>query len=211
MSDVNIVFPMAADFAARINIIDSMFTSATVSSVITLLSSVNIGSANQIGSIFLCISAACKGVVKNVDAVERAVAALPACFKIGTRVNMTAMALLGHVMYMMPLDWFTPRAAADLQVYRASIGGLPNLWAFGTFGTVPNRPKRTDVLRQYASKAAPTNAELEIMRTYAMVADPTNSFFTPAPAIIGVPIDDHDDDGDDDDTGGDADTGSGTD
>jgi len=72
---------------------------------------------------------------------------------IGDEMNFSALAMLGHMIFLLPDSEFTASGKRMLTIYRNSLGGARNIKEFGPNGTVAGK-ERTIILRKWHRKLA---------------------------------------------------------
>jgi len=93
------------------------------------------------------------GIKANVEGVLAAMGqeAMPAALMIGSALNMTAFAALGHGLWLIPYLELSDAVKSVRPGYVQSIGGSQDIAAFGRGGSIEGKGIRTKVLYKYAA------------------------------------------------------------
>jgi len=155
-----------ADAVAIMDVIDSMFESATVTIVLSKFYAIT-DNAAQIAVVFASM-AACKGVASNAQAVFNKIRDCPDAWKIGQNINMTWLALLGHIIYAIPIGHRITGATKTWGTYTAQTGLNGSLWEPGSTPQVSGKDEKNQVLQKYKGKTGPSVEQLAELLKYLL-------------------------------------------
>lgn len=158
-----------------IDIVDSMFESATVQ--IVLEKFYKISDNNAMIAVVFAAMAACKGVAANAQAVFNKIKDCPDAWKIGSNINMTWLALLGHIIYAIPVKYRITGATKTWGVYTAQTGLNGSLWEPGATPQVSGKDEKNQVLQKYKGKAGPSPEELSTLLLHLHTLGTFNTLF----------------------------------
>lgn len=159
-----------------IDTIDSMFESATVGIVLAKFYAIS-DEAAQIAVVFASM-AACKGVAANAQAVFNKIKDCPDAWKIGAQINMTWLALLGHIIYAIPVKFRVMGRTKTWGIYTAQTGLNGSLWEPGATPQVSGKDEKNQVLQKYKGKTPPTATELTDLRDHLIGLGSFDTLFT---------------------------------
>jgi hypothetical protein len=167
-----------ADGVAILNTIDAMFETATVSIVLTKYYA--IGDKDVQLAVLFAAMAACKGVAANAQAVFNKMKDCPDTWKIGPAINMTWLALLGHVIYAIPIKFRVTENVKTWGIYTSQTGLNGGLWDAGATPQVAGKDEKNQVLQKYKSKTPPSEAEIQKLLNHLVAIDKFQSLFKKA-------------------------------
>jgi hypothetical protein len=149
-----------------IDVIDSMFESATVTIVLAKFYAIT-DNAAQVAVVFASM-AACKGVAANAQAVFNKIRDCPDAWKIGQNINMTWLALLGHVIYAIPAAHRIIGKTKTWGTYTAQTGLSGSLWEPGSTPQVSGKDEKNQVLQKYKMKTQPSAEQLTALLAHLL-------------------------------------------
>jgi hypothetical protein len=134
-----------------LTILLSMSANVTHDTLLTSVENLPRGAATEkLGVISV---SACMSVKKVVSQVTAAVGLnLPDEWMVNGSPNMSMFAMCGHLIFMLPDRMLTSHGVRAKAVYQKSLGGARDLRDFGTAGSIPAKPERTKILREWSSR-----------------------------------------------------------
>jgi len=145
---------LAAKLSILLSVQDATLSAATPTSVSTVWVEWLHVSTNDAIAFSIVAMGACRGVKENLHTfcAQVGVAKVPRIFRTDNGLNMSAVSMLGHGLFL--FGTFPKDTAMEiaLKSYRRSLGGKENILKFGVDGTVAGKPARSMALRKFAAQ-----------------------------------------------------------
>jgi hypothetical protein len=146
------LFTTITNTSTASELVAAILSAAGNVSVEKILSGItNMGDANVRKCLFFTSITACMTIKASGNEMHRRLNAIcPDTFIVDRNINMSACALLGHLIFDAMVTYPSALVAPMLGMYRAKCGNVTTLRDFSVTSSVEGKEKRTELLRKWA-------------------------------------------------------------